>query len=145
MTSQLLLRMPTLMMTLLPVVVENSPEFSAILNFRIIDLLQRQLKDESLLESKLFEDALLVGLLVLLEGLQLIEFLESALYICLNNILISMNSHQLNAEANRKSAPTWMFFLHMFLKCRKNSKWNVTNLTTILMISCCTMCFHMTS
>ena len=90
------------MMTLLPVVVENSPEFSAILNFRIIDLLQRQLKDESLLESKLFEDALLV----LLEGLQLIEFLESALYICLNNILISMNSHWLKAEANRKSAPT---------------------------------------
>ena len=94
------------MMTLLPVVVENSPEFSAILNFRIIDLLQRQLKDESLLESKLFEDVLLVGLLVLLEGLQLIEFLESALYICLNNILISMNSHWLKAEANRKSAPT---------------------------------------
>ena len=74
------------MMTLLPVVEENSPEFSAIQNFRIIDLLRRRLKDESLLESKLFEDVLLVGLLALLEGLQLIEFLESALYICLNNI-----------------------------------------------------------
>ena len=74
------------MMTLLPVVEENSPEFSAIQNFRIIDLLRRRLKDESLLESKLFEDVLLVGLLALLEELQLIEFLESALYICLNNI-----------------------------------------------------------
>ena len=74
------------MMTLLPVVEENSPEFSAIQNFRIIDLLRRRLKDESLLESKLFEDVLLVELLALLEGLQLIEFLESALYICLNNV-----------------------------------------------------------
>ena len=76
-------------MTLLPVVEENSPEFSAIQNFRIIDLLRRRLKDESLLESKLFEDVLLVGLLALLEELQLIEFLESALYICLNNICIT--------------------------------------------------------
>ena len=74
------------MMTLLPVVEENSPEFSAIQNFRIIDLLRRRLKDESLLASELFEDVLLVGLLALLEELQLIEFLESALYICLNNV-----------------------------------------------------------
>ena len=73
-------------MTLLPAVEANSPEFSVIQNFRTIDLLRRRLKDESLLESKLFEDVLLVGLLALLEELQLIEFLESALYICLNNV-----------------------------------------------------------
>ena len=74
------------MMTLLPAVEANSPEFSVIQNFRTIDLLRRRLKDESLLESKLFEDVLLVELLALLEGLQLIEFLESALYICLNSV-----------------------------------------------------------
>ena len=72
------------MMTSLPVVEANSPKFSAILNFRIIDLLRRQLKDESLLESKLFEDVPLVELLV--EGLQLIVFLESFLYTCLKSI-----------------------------------------------------------
>ena len=77
---------PSMMMTLLPAVEANSPEFSVIQNFRTIDLLRRRLKDESLLESKLFEDVLLVELLALLEGLQLIEFLESALYICLNSV-----------------------------------------------------------
>ena len=77
---------PSPMMTLLPAVEVNSPEFSVIQNFRTIDLLRRRLKDESLLESKLFEDVLLVELLALLEGLQLIEFLESALYICLNSV-----------------------------------------------------------
>ena len=74
------------MMMLLPAVEANSPEFSVIQNFRTINLLRRRLKDESLLESKLFEDVLLVELLALLEGLQLIEFLESALYICLNSV-----------------------------------------------------------
>ena len=77
---------PSTMMTLLPAVEANSPEFSVIQNFRTIDLLRRRLKDESLLESKLFEDVLLVELLALLEGLQLIEFLESVLYICLNSV-----------------------------------------------------------
>ena len=85
MTPQLLM-VPSPMMTLLPAVEVNSPEFSVIQNFRTIDLLRRRLKDESLLESKLFEDVLLVELLALLEGLQLIEFLESALYICLNSV-----------------------------------------------------------
>ena len=85
MTPQLLM-VPSMMMTLLPAVEANSPEFSVIQNFRTIDLLRRRLKDESLLESKLFEDVLLVELLALLEGLQLIEFLESALYICLNSV-----------------------------------------------------------
>ena len=85
MTPQLLMVLSP-MMTLLPAVEANSPEFSVIQNFRTIDLLRRRLKDESLLESKLFEDVLLVELLALLEGLQLIEFLESALYICLNSV-----------------------------------------------------------
>jgi hypothetical protein len=85
MTPQLLM-VPSPMMTLLPAVEVNSPKFSVIQNFRTIDLLRRRLKDESLLESKLFEDVLLVELLALLEGLQLIEFLESALYICLNSV-----------------------------------------------------------
>ena len=70
-----------LVMTSLPVVEVDSPKFLTMQpNFRIIDLLRRQLKDESLLESKLFEDVLLA-----VEGLQLIEFLESVLYTCLKS------------------------------------------------------------